>query len=445
MTQIGITGAGNFYAGVGTGATALDQTIGSTTTSVGMGGNGLVFFDGNFIGNFGHSDTIGFVVDYRGANPVVHIIAYEWEESAVRHKRTLPVTDPVFAMFVGQAAHHGEIARFNFGADTENHPFVHDAAAALDAAGDSAVADALVLGFGKTRALPHSDPPVLMVDADLSVAVNTPVTLHATAIDTEDGSLTSVIEWQNLAESYYVRQRGTGGSFSFTPTEIGKYPIHVRVLDSAAVVSEETIMVTVTGTLPQLDPVRLVINSDTGAGISLSPDGLSAHFTENQKMAVHANQGNYGRFWYFEAQRISDASFSLGTGLVVSKGSLDPLSFYTTQPSLQVNFLGSTWRDLVFQANTPSSSGYYGFAVDYRGDHPIIYIIVDDVVIYETTLDHVWVPLYPMLYGNSAPGPYDNRLNFGATPFEFDAAAALSAHGVSTVGFQPYWGDANAP
>jgi Ca2+-binding RTX toxin-like protein len=445
MSQIGITGNGFFGAGVGTATAPLDQTIGSTTQSVGMTGGGIVWFDGNFIGNFGHADTIGFVVDYRGVNPIVHIIGYDFGESAQRHKRTLPVTTPVFAMFTGQAAHHGEIARFNFGSDTENHPFVHDVVAVLNAAGETSAAGALVRGFGQTRALTHSNPPVLTVDPDLSIAVNTPLTLHASATDTEDGSLTSEILWENTAESYYVRQRGSGNTFSFTPTEIGKYPIRVLVKDSADVVTEDEIMVTVTGTLPQLDPVRLVINSDSGAGISLSPDGLSAHYTLNEKMAVRANQGNYGRFWYFEARRLSDASFSLGTGLVVSKGSLNPLSFFTTQPSLEVNFLGSAWRDLVFQANTPSPAGYYGFAVDYRGEHPIVYVIVDNAVIYTVTLDHVWVPLYPMLYGNSAPGPYDNVINFGATAFQFNPTTALTNAGVSTTGFQPYWGDSNAP
>jgi hypothetical protein len=176
-----------------------------------------------------------------------------------------------------------------------------------------------------------------------------------------------------------------------------------------------------------------------------SANGLSAHYTVNHKNAVHANQGNYGRFWYFEARRLVDPSFNIGTGLVVSKGSLDPLDFFTTQPSLEVNFLGSAWRDLVFQANTPSATGYYGFAVDYRQEHPTIHVIVENVVIYTTTLDHVWVPLYPMLYGNSAPGPFDNTINFGATAFHNNPTTALTNAGVNTTGFQPYWGDANAP
>ena len=54
-----------------------------------------------------------------------------------------------------------------------------------------------------------------------------------------------------------------------------------------------------------------------------------------------------------------------------------------------------------------------------------------------------------MLYGNptglTTSGSYDQAINFGATPFTHDPAAVLSAHGVSTTGFEPGWGDANTP
>lgn len=281
----------------------------------------------------------------------------------------------------------------------------------------------------------------------MSVAVNTLVTLNATATDPEDGSLTAQLHWENMAHSFYDRDSSDGGSFSFTPTEIGRYPIRVFVKDSVGLLAEQTVMVTVTGTLPQFDPVRLISDANTGADIAVSPDGLSAQFNAHNKMGIRANQGNYGRFWYFEMRRLITPAENIGGGLVVSRGSLDPLAFTSTQPSVQVNFLGGAWRSLIFEYTTPSPTGYYGFAVDYRGDNPIVHIIVDNVLIYTMTLDEVWVPLYPMLYGNPTEStePYDNRLNLGTIAFQNNPVTALMNAGVSTTGFQPYWGDANAP
>jgi len=329
----------------------------------------------------------------------------------------------------------------------EPYEFELDPRAALIDASEQSTADALVMGFGRTRARPHSSAPVLTASADMTVAVNTEVMLTATATDTEDGTLTAEIEWENMAESFYIRQRGTGGAYAFTPPEPGKYPIHVFVKDSVGIVSEDTVMVTVTGTLPQMSPVQLVTDADTGAGITLSPDGLSAQYSVADKMAVRANQGIYGQFWYFEAQPLFSPVENVGTGLVVARGSLDPLDFQSTQPSIEVDFIGTVRRDLIYQAWRTSTTGYYGFAVDYRGDNPIVFIIVDNAVVHEITLDHVWVPLYPMLYGEptTSEAPFDNAINFGATAFQFDPVVALTAHGVSTTELEVGWGDANTP
>jgi hypothetical protein len=446
VTYTGRVGGG-FYGGGATASTVpLTDFLGASTQSIGMNAAGQSAFNDMLLLNVGHKPTVGFVVDYRGANPIVHLITSENDTSVWLVSRTLTITTPVFAGYGGIVQSHGYSARFNFGADTENHPFALDPVAALNAATQTSTATALVLGFGSTRARPHSAPPVIdLADEAVTVPVNTEVTLTATATDAEDGSLTADLHWENMAQSFYDRENSDGGSFTFTPTEIGRYPIHVYVKDSAGVLTEETVMVTVTGTLPQVADPRLVADANTGAGVMISPDGLSALFTGHNKMGVRANQGNYGRFWYFEMRRLITPAENIGGGLVVSRGSLNPLAFISTQPSLQVNFLGGAWRALIFEYTTPSPTGYYGFAVDYRGDNPIVHIIVDNVVIYTMTLDEVWVPIYPMLYGNPTDSvePYDSRLNLGGTAFQNNPVTALTNAGISTTGFQPYWGDAN--
>jgi hypothetical protein len=57
------------------------------------------------------------------------------------------------------------------------------------------------------------------------------------------------------------------------------------------------------------------------------------------------------------------------------------------------------------------------------------------------TLDDVWVPLYPMVYGNptdTAAPAADVTLNFGATPFKYDPRPAL---GASASGLELRWGE----
>ena len=106
--------------------------------------------------------------------------------------------------------------------------------------------------------------------------------------------------------------------------------------------------VTVTGTSPVYDPVRLVPDPLTGDGIVLTPDGLGAHFTSNAKMAIRANQGLYRGFQYFEFHR-ELAPANVGGGVVIGDGDLDPYGPRDIPPSCSVNALGSTWRELMFQ------------------------------------------------------------------------------------------------
>ena len=362
------------------------------------------------------------------------------------------VTTPLFIYVAGERRVHDFHVRVNPGNDTTNLPFYYDADAVLRAAGLTAEADALVNGWVESYAGPADAATVLTPSADQAVSAGTPVTVTVTAIDAEDGDLTGDVTWELLSTPHYAgRLTGTGGSFSFTPTEIGLHPARARVRDSAGQRSEVIVMVSVTDAVPQADPVVLASDPLTGTGIQLAATNLSARWTGLGKMGIRANQPLYGEFWYFEITRLVGV-INQGGGVTTGDGNLNPYNWADVPGSASINTQGGCWHGIINRADWPNASSTYttyGFAVDYRGTQPILYYILDDAVVYEVLLDDVWTALYPMLYGNptglSMAGAYDSTINFGATPFVWDATGALNAHGADTSEFEEGWGDANTP
>jgi hypothetical protein len=209
------------------------------------------------------------------------------------------------------------------------------------------------------------------------------------------------------------------------------------------------VRVTVTGTLPMFNPVRLQPDDRGGVGVTLTADGLGAHFAASAKMGIRANQGLLRGFQYFEFRREA-AMANLGGGLVTADGNLAPYGASDVPPSCSVNVLGGAWQELMFSSNFTDAQkleSYYGFAVDYRGTFPIIYVIVGGTVADVIRLTSATVPIYPMLYGNPVtvgPNP-DLTINFGSLPFRYDPVAALRAYGVDPTGLQLGWGARAAP
>jgi hypothetical protein len=99
----------------------------------------------------------------------------------------------------------------------------------------------------------------------------------------------------------------------------------------------------------------------------------------------------------------------------------------------------------MFHRNFPDgfeTEEYYGFAVDYRGPTPVVYVIVRSQVVDTIALTDVTVPIFPMLYGNptvTPSGPAES-INFGAKPFHYDPATVLRGAGVDVTGFRVGWG-----
>lgn len=442
-----------FGIGVATASAPLDQGAGQTSNGYGIDTSGVIeepHVEGQAFQRSAHGEY-GFVVDYRGEHPTAHLITGSSESAKVAGSRTLSeVSEPLFIHLSGLRRSSGYQVTINPGNDTVNRPFVLDVRAALQASGHAELAQALVMGWGGTHAGAWNEPPELTVgSAPSQVDVGSAVSLTATASDAEGGVSDAQIVWDVLSLGIGPEhEHGTGGSFSFTPHAIGKHPVRVSVTDAGGKRSERVLTIEARGKLQQFSTVKLIKDEFTSSSIELSSDGLRAHWTEDKKNAVRANQGLYGDFWYVEGHRLVPED-NQAIGLVIGDVSLDPYEFNITPPSCSVNTTGpSVFHDLMYARSqqAPASSEYYGLAVDYRGDYPIVYVVIGGMLVTTLHLTDVTVPIYPMLYGNvnSHGANYDMEINFGAAPFHEDPVAVLKKADISTSELKLCWGAANS-
>ena len=436
--------------GLATAAARLEEQVGASAESAGALAWGPVHSAGGTCN--GEIDSglpdLGVVIDYRASSPVIYFLQRGPSGAAsVRASCTMAVSTPLFGFYSGDRSRVGYEVRFNTGADTTNAPFflsADEVRAALGASSDPTTASALVMGFGKTHAGPADSAPVLTVPESVNVALGAQVTLEGRADDAEDGPLSNRIVWLDAASEHHAPVTGKGKVFTFLPSTLGLHPVVATVEDADGVRTSKTVLVKVAGTLPQFTPVQLTYDSLTGPGITLSPDGLSATFRGTSKDGIRANQGIYGKFWYFEVHR--DAPIrNMGMGLVTQNGALNPYQPSNVPWSCSLNVMRGFWVNLIEAGDwTKSPTDIdYGFAVDYRGQNPIVYILISGALQGTLRLDRVWEPLYPMLYGNpedAPPSGPDMTLNFGTKPFAYDPRAILSANGVDASALELGWG-----
>ncbi len=432
-------------------APLLDTYVGATDQSFGAHADGSITSGGEWLGRRAAFPTTGLAVDYRGASPIVHVIVPGPSGAQVSESVALPaITAPIHVFAAGSKRAPDFQLAINAGADVENVPFALDPRAALRGAGLGEVADALVLGFGDSYAGPPDREPDLEVPADLVVTSGTPVVLSATALDLEDGDLSASIAWELLSSPHYAgRVRGAGPTFSFTPTAIGLHPARAWVRDRTGQVVERIVRVRVPGPVAQRDRVELAPDARSGTGIELAPDRRAARWTRAGKRGVRANQSLYGEWGYFEIHRLTEP-VNQGGGVVTGDGNLDPYGWDDVPGSCSVNMLSGVWRELIWQHSLPGSAeseDTYGFAVDYRGEHPIVYVIASGTLAAEVLLSDVWTEVYPMIYGDptylTEPGEHDEAIAFGEDDFVHDPVAILRRAGIDTTGLVPGWGHAN--
>lgn len=435
--------------------------LGDVSGAAGIDTFGGILHSGMGVGSFTYraAEYYGIVVDYRGASPTLYFIVEEdfWGSmplaARVVQVEAMPeVTGDLYFEIGGGRYIIGSEIEVNPGNDTTNFPFHYDVDTVLRNEGYTDVADNLTMGWGQTYAGPANTAPSLMLGGATTVAAGTPVTVTAMATDAEDGDITADVFWE-LESSPYLIQRvtGSGASFTFTPTAVGRHVALARVTDSAGYSDYAEVSVTVPGPIAQYDPVQLATDPLAGAGIELSPDGLSTRWTANIKAGIRANQSIYGQFWYFEISRLVTPT-NMGGGLMTPFGDLNPYDWATVPPSMSINVGGGYWWNLISQGSFPSDASnytHYGFAVDYRGEYPIVYVIVGGAVEWELHMTDVHVEIYPMLYGNptyqTMTGEYDEAINFGASAFTYDPTTALTNYGIDTTQFEAGWGDANTP
>jgi hypothetical protein len=236
-------------------------------------------------------------------------------------------------------------------------------------------------------------------------------------------------------------------------------------------------------------PVTLLAEPGvTSKGLAIADDGLSVAFGNdlNQecaqrqgifssnvysspygpfehcfKRAVRANVGIApGEFRYFETRRLGNAS-NIGHGVMVAGAQIDPFCCYVvpgepaypysgTPPSVAINSVGGVFVNLTNDGTFPglptfspamdlSMTQYYGFAVDYRGADPVVYLVGTDAggaMTVSTGYALAGVnggSLMPMLYGH----PIDSRqplaaINSGLQRFHYELPAlraTLAARG----------------
>jgi hypothetical protein len=343
----------------------------------------------------------------------------------------------------------GDQVTINPGNDTANRPFSYDPQAVLSSAGHAETAGVLVRGWGATHAGTFNQPPTiaLTMQSGSSVAAGGSVTLQASADDAEDHSLTASIRWE-LVSAGPGAVVGTGETFTPTLSALGQHPIRFSVTDSGGKVASQLVTIQATGTLPTFSDVRLEEEPGLSSGtmITLRGDGRAAKWSVDQKFGLRANQGLYGDFWYFEGHRLIEEA-NQAVGLVIGGTPLDPYAFNTTPPSCSVNTVGpGLYQNLILveQGMSPNAA-YYGLAVDYRGDHPIVHVIVEGEVRGTLELRDATVPVYPMLYGNVTNNPgaaYDMEINFGPS-FHENPVQALMNSGIDPSGLRLCWGTSN--
>lgn len=423
--------------------------IGGDGHSVGVFANGGVFHTGSFQGNTlpmsmddDDRNVVGMVLDYR--TPTLTVYAMRGD-SPVQHVPT-SITRPIRIVAGGARSHVGPLLQLNTGFDTQNRGFVLDPHARLASLAMPVSIPGLVMGFGGTNASPPNTAPSLVLPETITVAMGETVELTARALD-GGRDLSHAVRWENLSETYNDRRVYWGETIRFTPPTIGTHRIQARVVDADGAVTEGTVDVVVTGELERFETVRLVQEMRTGGGIILDSAGRRVRFSEGGKAAIAANQGIMDGFHYFEAQRLGGVT-AQGSGLVTPFGNLDPYDQANVPWSCSAQVLGGTWKDFIRRGDWNTGSTRVGWAVDYTGDYPIAYLIVDNAVADRIEMPEIRVPVHPMIYGQPPSfSGWQWQVFFEAEDMMYDPETAIRTYvdgieelTVDLTEFTPSWG-----
>jgi hypothetical protein len=179
--------------------------------------------------------------------------------------------------------------------------------------------------------------------------------------------------------------------------------------------------------------------SDHSPSVVLAPDLLGVTYTApgyhgaRSDVAVGPGSG----FFYFEGHReVGNGEY--GFGVATAASTLDEHAGFDGQ-SFGVDVSGGIWYGGSYVAGFPfAANDTYGIALDYRGAHPIAYVIVrtaagePEIVFRKVRLDQISTPVHIFLYGAPATSGVQQTINPGNdlvhAPFRLDPVAALTAH-----------------
>lgn len=265
--------AADFGFGVASAAEALTNAPGTTTNSAGanMLGGGLrygMLSSGTPTGSY---DTFGFAVDYRTANPIVHLVASQSLTGDAVYIGTVnmtAVTTPIHILVSARANSTGFRQTINAGNDPVGRPFRYTKAnveAVLNARFYRG-GDGLTYGW-PTTVNANRAGTVSIAGGPRAIVLGAPVTINATATDPEDGDRTSSIVWTDQQSS----ATSNGGTFTFTPTTLGRHTIVALATDSRGLTYHAT------------TTVRVILSG----AVDADDDGIS----QNDEAALNSSNG----------------------------------------------------------------------------------------------------------------------------------------------------------
>jgi len=180
--------------------------------------------------------------------------------------------------------------------------------------------------------------------------------------------------------------------------------------------------------------------NDCSPSIVISLDRLGVTYTVSNVQAVRSNRALEpgSGFFYFEGTRLAGVE-DYGFGLATANASLSAWGGTDSEgESLGANVGGGIWYGGDFVGSFPYAfNPTYGIAVDYRGIHPIAYVIAREVaggpshVFKRVVLNQITSAVHILVYGTPTTTGVQQELNPGndlaRADFVLDPVAALDA------------------
>ncbi|MFT6905589.1 MAG: hypothetical protein ACJAS1_002246, partial [Oleiphilaceae bacterium] len=216
--------ADNFGFGVASTSADLDNFGGNSNQSLGVNALGYVYYNNSsqlsaVNTDISSSEYYGLAVDYRGLNPIVHIIA---NNTLVNTTTMSAITEPLHILVYGNNAGSGIQQTINTAADLNLTSFHYDVRTILNNAG-IAGANSIT---DRWSALPPSTS-INITTTPQTASTDETITLNATAINASGIDISSSISWSDNASS----QTGTGASFNVNAATPGLHLISAEVIN----------------------------------------------------------------------------------------------------------------------------------------------------------------------------------------------------------------------